>query len=55
MDSGIEQFRERLTAKVSTLRWMNILMPPLILLGFGAILGLIRHAQKKTFLSTVES
>jgi ABC-type uncharacterized transport system involved in gliding motility auxiliary subunit len=50
-----EQFRERLTGKVSTLRWLNILVPPLILLGFGAILALLRHAQKRTFLIAVES
>lgn len=50
-----EQFRERLTNKVSTLRWLNILVPPLLLLAFGAILALSRHAQKKTFLSAVES
>ena len=50
-----EQFRERLTSKVSTLRWLNILVPPLLLLAFGAILALSRHAQKKTFLSAMES
>ncbi len=51
----IEQFSQRLTAKISVLRWGNILVPPLLLVVLGCVLGLVRRSQKKSFLSSVEN
>jgi hypothetical protein len=50
-----EDFRQRLITKTSILRWLNILLPPLLLVAFGVVLALKRHAQKRAFLASVES